>query len=556
MVNVYNFKGLSALSGALALLCSLSCMSDDATVVDQVELDLDPAPSTEAPATSASPGSSAGSGSGVSSTPPSSEGGPSGAELETDETDEAKTPAAPAPAAPAAPPAPIEYWSDGVTVNGVSAEQDDRFHGVALDEQDNVYAVGYLGSGLGENRVMLVAKYDSSGKPVDSFGQGGRTLVDFSSYTGTPVSDTLTTADPSNEEARDVVLQSDGKIVVVGRSEDANDGAPSTATPIDIQIFRLDATGARDSSFGTLGVTTLNPGNGINELAWGVDIDASDRIYVFGHGTATNAVDALTPRTDQDRYVWRLNPDGTLDTTFGNQGSFTFDIPNGTTTLALNDNSRRGRVLPDGRIVTAGYTGVAGRNQVVLVKLLENGTPDTSFSTDGIVRLAPFATGMAEAYGVAFQSDGSFITTGYGNVDVERAGGAELLDMVSFRVRPDGTPDPSWGVGGAAVYNPGDAQDRGRDVTALPDDRMLYAGAATTLGTNKDAMLLLLDKNGAPAKNFDPAVHKAYDFGGDNEEFFSLQVSPSGKVAAAAGYATGVGLANGNGVLAIVPIGK
>ncbi|MEY4550387.1 MAG: hypothetical protein RL685_6582, partial [Pseudomonadota bacterium] len=485
-----------------------------------------------------------------SSTPPSGEGGPSGAELETDEAE------TPAPATPAAPPAPIEYWTDGVTVNGASAEQDDRFHGVALDEQDNVYAVGYLGNGLGENRVMLVAKYDSSGQPVDSFGQGGRALVDFSSYAGTPVSDTLTTADPSNEEARDVVLQSDGKIVVVGRSEAANDAAPSTATPIDIQIFRLDATGARDPSFGTLGVTTLNPGSGINEVAWGVDIDASDRIYVFGHGTATNAVDAATPRTDQDRYVWRLNPDGTLDTTFGNQGSFTFDLPSGTTTLALNDNSRRGRVLPDGRIVISGYTNVAGRNQVVLVKLLDNGTPDTSFSTDGIVRLAPFATGMAEAYGVAFQSDGSFVTTGYGNVDVERAGGAELLDLVSFRVRPDGTPDATWGVSGAAVYNPGDAQDRGRDVIALADDRVLFAGAATTLGTNKDAMLLLLDKTGAPAKNFDPAVHKAYDFGGDNEEFFSVQVSPSGRVAAAAGYATGTGLANGNGVLVIVPIGK
>jgi hypothetical protein len=51
-------------------------------------------------------------------------------------------------------------------------------------------------------------------------------------------------------------------------------------------------------------------------------------------------------------------------------------------------------------------------------------------------------------------------------------------------------------------------------------------------------------------------VHKAYDFGGDNEEFFSLKVSPSGKYYAAAGYATGTGLANGNGVIAIVPVGQ
>jgi uncharacterized delta-60 repeat protein len=550
MSKTIHLRNLSVVSSTIALLCSLGC-GDDSSFLSNQELDLEPEPSTEDPSTNgSSTGSSSGSGdnasSGGSSTPTGSEGNPNGAELE---------PSEPEPE-PSAPPAPITFWEDGVTVNGISAEQDDRFHGLTVDAQDNVYAVGYLGNGLGENRVMLITKFDSTGAPVAGFGEGGRVLVDFSPYTGTAVSETVTTADPSNEEARDIALQSDGKLVVVGRAEDPADAAPSTATPIDIRLFRLDATGARDATFGTEGVTVLNPGNGINELAWGLDVDASNRIYVFGHGTATNAADAATPRTDQDRYVWRLNADGTLDTTFGTGGFHTFDIPNGTATLALNDNSRFGRVLSDGSIVASGYTNVAGRNQVVLVKLLGTGAPDTSFSGDGIVRLAPFATGMAEAYGVALQSDGSFVTTGYGNIDVERAGGQELLDMVSFRVRADGTPDATWGVAGAVAYNPGDAQDRGRDVTTLADDRVLFAGAATTLGTNKDAMLLLLDKNGAPANNFDPAVHKAYDFGGDNEEFFRVKLSPSGNVVVAAGYATGTGLPNGNAVLAIVPVGE
>src|SRR6476660_802438 len=48
----------------------------------------------------------------------------------------------PAPAQgtqPAEPAQTIEYWPDGVTVNGLSAEVDDRFHGVTMDAQDNVY---------------------------------------------------------------------------------------------------------------------------------------------------------------------------------------------------------------------------------------------------------------------------------------------------------------------------------------------------------------------------------------------------------------------------------
>src|SRR5262245_62155456 len=64
MVKAINFKYLSAMSGALALLGSVSCWTDDATVVDQDELDLDPAPATDSPSTGAPP-STTGSGSGV-----------------------------------------------------------------------------------------------------------------------------------------------------------------------------------------------------------------------------------------------------------------------------------------------------------------------------------------------------------------------------------------------------------------------------------------------------------------------------------------------------------
>jgi uncharacterized delta-60 repeat protein len=544
-LGIFRFRDRVSVISALGL--SLwSCGEDDATLVAQDSRELEPE-SSVAVLLPGGPTTPAGQGSGTGS----SESGPGNAALNP----ATGTPADPV-VAPAVPSGPIEYWSDGATVNGVSADVDDRFHGVTLDAEDNVYAVGYLGAGLGDDRVIVVAKYDHDAEPVLDFGTAGRVEVNVSTYLGTPVSDTLATADVSGEEGRDIALQSDGKIVVVGRAETPTDLAPTSATPIDIVVFRLAATGARDTSFGTLGLTVLNPGNGPNDLAWGVDIDASNRIYVFGHGLATNPVDAAAPRTDQDRYVWRLNPDGSLDSTFANQGMFTFDLPNGATTLAVNDNSRRGYVLPDGKIISSGYSNVGGRNQIVLTKLLDTGAPDTSFSSDGIVRLAPFPIGFAECYGVGFQSDGSFITTGYGNVDSERAGGAELLDMVSFRVRPDGTPDPSWGVAGAVVFNPGDAQDRGRAVVALADDRVLYAGAVTEIGTNKDALLLLLEKNGAPTLNFDASGHKAYDFGGDNEEFFSLKVSPSGKYLAAAGYATGTGLANGNGVLAVVPLGK
>jgi uncharacterized delta-60 repeat protein len=272
------------------------------------------------------------------------------------------------------------------------------------------------------------------------------------------------------------------------------------------------------------------------------------------HGIATHAT-----RTDQDRYVYRLNADGTLDTNFGTSGFFTFDTPSSaTTTLALPDNVRRGAVLSNGNVIVSGYTNVAGRNQIVLARTTSAGVFDTTFSGDGVVRLAPFPLGMAEAYGIGVQSDGSIVTTGYGNVDVERGTTSSFLDMVSFRVRADGTVDSTWAGSGGLALDVNAGEDRGRAILALPDDRILIAGAGTRTAADKDSMLVLLDEDGLPAEDFnmDGTGLKLYTtFGSTGDEFFSLAQTPgtsTNRIVAAAGYAPTVG--GGNGNLVIIPV--
>src|SRR5262245_45431094 len=130
----------SALAG-LGLFALLGCLSEDSTrVVEQEELE--PA-STQQERSGSIPSDAAGAQ--PSATPAGDEAGPANVTREP-----AREGVSPAPTAPAGP---IEYWPDGVSVDGVSADVDDRFHGVTMDAEDNAYAVGYLGNGLGDDRA-------------------------------------------------------------------------------------------------------------------------------------------------------------------------------------------------------------------------------------------------------------------------------------------------------------------------------------------------------------------------------------------------------------------
>jgi uncharacterized delta-60 repeat protein len=460
---------------------------------------------------------------------------------------------------------PIQYWPEGFTANGISTTVDDRFHGVAIQGQ-NVYATGYLGDGVvmtGTTRQVVVAKFDSQARLVTGFGNMGLATVDLSNYAGLPVDATNTTADPSQETGRDIALQSDGKIIVVGVVERVTAMPPDRTTPLDIFVMRFDATGMPDTTLfnggANGGVLYLSPGTvpSTNPIAYGVEIDAMNRIYVFAHGNATHAT-----RTDQDRYVYRLNADGTPDMNFGTGGFFTFDQPGATATNPMTDNVRRGAVLANGNVIVAGYTPIInGKNEIVLARVLPGGTPDPSFSANGINTFRPYDDdGMAECYGVGVQSDGSLVTTGYGNPNTANSG-SQFLDMISIRVRPDGRQDTTWAGSGRLSLDINSLEDRGRDILALPDDRILIAGAGTLTTGDKDSMLLLLDKDGMPTEDFvmDGTSRRLYgSFGSPGDEFFAVAQSPGttgARMVAAAGYApAGASLANGNGTLAVIPV--
>ncbi|WP_437934933.1 delta-60 repeat domain-containing protein [Sorangium sp. So ce341] len=418
-----------------------------------------------------------------------------------------------------------EPWAGGFAgVVALDEAADDRFWAVAFDAESRAYAAGHVA--VAGDTHMAVARFNTDGSFDTTFGTNGIAKINV-------------VAGGTAETARGVVLQSDGKVVLAGNVEHDASATPPDA---DLAVVRFNADGTLDTTFGTNGVAIHDLGAGegnTGDMLWGVDRDIDDQLVLFASKKAEG-------RADRDRAIVRLTADGDLDTTFATEGVHTLDVDG----LNLGDNPRNGVVQADGKIFSSGYTNVGGRNQIVLLRLNEDGTPDTTFSSDGVVRLSPFALGMAEAYAAAPQSDGKYVTTGYGRAEESGA-----VDLVSFRVTAAGGFDVSWGVSGGVLVDVAGDNDRGRNLVVLPDDRVLMVGSATPATGNVDALIALFDRNGAPDTRFDPSGHRLYSFDRSDDSLYGVAVSPNGAWVAAAGYRSdGNGPEDDDATLVLLPV--
>ena len=165
---------------------------------------------------------------------------------------------------------------------------------------------------------------------------------------------------------------------------------------------------------------------------------------------------------------------------------------------------------PDGKIVFSGYTRTTATPPVVvpaLVRITPDGALDPSFGTGGIAG-EPILAAVTEAYEVGMQGD-SFIITGYGRATAE-----EKVDMIAARFTGAGALDRTFGTDGLVRVNIANDDDRGRDLVVLPDGRVLIAGSGKPDATNINAMLVLLEKDGALDTGFGTGGILQVDLGG------------------------------------------
>jgi len=172
-----------------------------------------------------------------------------------------------------------------------------------------------------DNNLSLL-RFNNDGTRDGGFGNNGAVGVDFG----------------ATELCFDFALQSDGKIVMGGTTGAIDSGG--TFTSGAVALARINGDGTPDTSFGNGGKITHNLGTLTS--AQSLAIQANGKIV--SSGTLSSDADLLS----DNFMVARYNPDGTLDTTFGNNGS--------TVTPVSKNSSGDGLALAaNGDLVVVGF---------------------------------------------------------------------------------------------------------------------------------------------------------------------------------------------------------
>ncbi len=340
---------------------------------------------------------------------------------------------------------------------------DDIANALVRQPDGKLVAAGFMTSPLyGRTRVALV-RYNRNGSLDRSFGAAQTGIV-------------TTSIGPFGQDAANaLVLQPDGKLVAAGTSEGR------------FALVRYNTNGSLDTTFGPSQTGIVRTQIGSDYVgAFALVRQPDGKLVAAGSGFASPG----------HFTVVRYNADGSVDTTFGNQGKVLTPVGPPDSSGA---EARSLALQPDGKLVAAGsvYPGTSGGGDIALVRYNADGSLDTSFGTGGKVDRAQVpASAYSELRALIVQSDGKLVAAGlvscFGGHQ-PRCGGnpprRPQTGLLLVRYEANGQPDTTFGSGGKLVTVIG----RSAAANALvlqPDGRVVAAGLFSNFGAGEGFALV------------------------------------------------------------------
>ena len=265
------------------------------------------------------------------------------------------------------------FDSDGKVLTPIGAGTDTAWSLIILQDgkmllggwsndgsQDNFALVRYNTDG------SLDANFDVDGKVVTQVGIGG-------------------------SSGRGVAVQSDGKIVLAGIA--------SSGGNADFAVVRYNNNGSLDTGFANNGKAITAVGNS-TDYAYSVAIQADGKIVVAGYSySGSNA----------DFAIVRYDPNGTIDTGFDGDGKVIASIGSG------NDYALKVAVQTDGKLVVVGSAAIGSSSDIAVVRLNPDGSFDSTFSDDGKLTTLVSPTSDA-SWDVVVEPNGRILVAGWSQI--------------------------------------------------------------------------------------------------------------------------------------------
>lgn len=282
--------------------------------------------------------------------------------------------------------------------------------------------------------------------------------------------------------AASIALQSDGKILAAGWAD--NGGGYSCS------ILRYNSDGSLDSGFDYDGIVYLETTNRYSDENFSsVTVDTDQKIVVVGH-TAS-----LESETDiKYALIARYNSDGSLDTGFNSVGYSKAELPG----HGDWDYFRAVDVQTDGQIIAGGYDygSVDSHKDFLLVKYHTDGSLNTGFGGDGVVN-QDFGSTNEVLNDLKIQDDGKVVAVGYMD-----------NDLIIARFNTNGSLDTGFGTSGYTTVDI-DGADRASAVEILADGSFIVFGY-----TSDDFVVLKFTPSGILDSGFGSGGYTTTDIHG------------------------------------------
>lgn len=297
------------------------------------------------------------------------------------------------------------------------------------------------------NLNFALAQYNSDGRLDATFGVDGLVIVDLM----------------PDDRILGIALQADGKIIGIGFTGEG------IAIRGAVAVARFNADGTLDSSFGADGIVTTDIG--LRAVGMGIALQPDGKIVVAGI-TGSFAFAVL-----------RYCSDGSLDTGFDGDGIVV-------TNFTGNDFATCVKLQSGGKLLVGG----SSLSDFAVARYNAGGSLDTSFGINGLVTTHISASSDLVTR-ILLQDDGNIIAAGHAGPFF-----GPFPDFAAVRYAPDGSLDPSFGIGGVVTTDIANSPDQVTDAL-ITDGKILLAGPTGDFLTSDFAMVRL-NSDGSPDTAF------------------------------------------------------